>query len=79
VFTAVGALTRHLFNPADDQLLSYLNEEGQKIEPEWWGAALQRPAPCLTPCTSACAQAGAEGRRQCIRPGIGSAPRPLRR
>lgn len=29
-------LTRHLFNATDDQLLQYLNEEGQQIEPEWY-------------------------------------------
>lgn len=31
----MAPLTRHLFNEADDQLLNYLNEEGQSIEPEW--------------------------------------------
>jgi len=29
-------LTRHLFNGFDDRLLSYLSEEGQQIEPEWY-------------------------------------------
>lgn len=35
IFTRMSPITRHLFNAADDQLLSYLNEEGQTIEPEW--------------------------------------------
>jgi DNA topoisomerase-2 len=34
IYTRLAALTRHLFNEQDDQLLSYLNEDGQKIEPE---------------------------------------------
>ena len=29
-------LTRHLFNGFDDRLLTYLSEEGQQIEPEWY-------------------------------------------
>ena len=36
IFTRMAPLTRHLFNEHDDRLLSYLNEEGQSIEPEWW-------------------------------------------
>ena len=36
IYTKLAALSRHLFNEADDQLLNYLNEDGQKIEPEWW-------------------------------------------
>jgi hypothetical protein len=35
VYTRLAPLARHVFNPADDQLLQYLNEEGQSIEPEW--------------------------------------------
>lgn len=35
IYTRLAALTRHLFNENDDQLLTYLNEEGQSIEPEW--------------------------------------------
>jgi DNA topoisomerase-2 len=35
IYTRLAPLTRHLFNEADDQLLSYLNEEGQSIEPVW--------------------------------------------
>jgi DNA topoisomerase-2 len=35
IYTRLAGLTRHLFNKADDKLLTYLNEEGQSIEPEW--------------------------------------------
>jgi DNA gyrase/topoisomerase IV subunit A len=35
IFTRLAPLTRHLFNEHDDCLLSYLNEEGQTIEPDW--------------------------------------------
>ena len=35
IYTKLSSLARHLFNEADDQLLNYLNEDGQKIEPEW--------------------------------------------
>lgn len=35
IFTRLAALARHVFNKADDCLLSYLNEEGLDIEPEW--------------------------------------------
>ncbi|DBB17682.1 TPA: hypothetical protein ACH3X3_002722 [Trebouxia sp. C0006] len=36
IFTRMTKLTRHLFNGFDDRLLSYLSEEGQQIEPEWY-------------------------------------------
>ncbi|GAX77591.1 hypothetical protein CEUSTIGMA_g5035.t1 [Chlamydomonas eustigma] len=36
IYTKLSVLARHLFNEADDQLLNYLNEDGQKIEPEWY-------------------------------------------
>ena len=36
IFTRIAPLTRHLFNEHDDRLLNYLNEEGQRIEPEWY-------------------------------------------
>lgn len=42
IFTRLAPLTRHLFNEADDQLLRYLDEEGQSIEPHWWGAGACR-------------------------------------
>lgn len=35
IYTHLAPLTRHLFNKHDDRLLTYLNEEGQSIEPEW--------------------------------------------
>lgn len=35
IFTRLAALARHVFNKADDCLLTYLNEEGLDIEPEW--------------------------------------------
>lgn len=35
IYTRLAPLTRHLYNEADDQLLNYLNEEGQNIEPQW--------------------------------------------
>ncbi len=36
IFTTIPEHTRHIFHPADDGLLNYLNEEGQDIEPEWY-------------------------------------------
>ena len=36
VFTNVAQLTRLIFNPADDNVLTYLNDDGQSIEPEWY-------------------------------------------
>lgn len=35
IYTRLAPLTRHLFNEADDRLLTYQNEEGQSIEPTW--------------------------------------------
>ena len=35
IFTRLEPITRVLFNEADDKLLTYLNEEGQSIEPQW--------------------------------------------
>lgn len=35
IYTKLSGLARHLFNEADDQLLDYLNEDGQRIEPNW--------------------------------------------
>lgn len=35
IYTKLSKLARHLFNEGDDQLLTYLNEDGQEIEPEW--------------------------------------------
>lgn len=35
IFTRLDAITRKIFNEADDHLLTYLTEEGQSIEPAW--------------------------------------------
>lgn len=36
VFTNLSPITRILFHQDDDPLLSYQNEDGQKIEPDWY-------------------------------------------
>lgn len=36
IFTAMHPLTRLLFNPKDDPLYAYLNDDGQRVEPEWY-------------------------------------------
>ncbi|KAJ3122937.1 DNA topoisomerase 2, partial [Physocladia obscura] len=36
IFTALNPLARIVFNPEDDALLKYLNDDGQDIEPEWY-------------------------------------------
>jgi DNA topoisomerase-2 len=36
IFTSLSPLTRLLFNPKDDPLYSYLNDDGLKVEPEWY-------------------------------------------
>lgn len=36
IFTQMSPLTRLIFNANDDPLLKYLNEDNQKIEPEWY-------------------------------------------
>ncbi|KAK9813254.1 hypothetical protein WJX72_011500 [[Myrmecia] bisecta] len=36
IHTKLAGMTRHLFNAADDNLLAYLSEEGQSIEPTWY-------------------------------------------
>ena len=38
IFTSLSDLTRKIFRKEDDALLTYLNEDGQSIEPEWWVA-----------------------------------------
>jgi DNA topoisomerase-2 len=40
IYTKLSILARHLFNEQDDQLLNYLNEDGQKIEPQWYKAVI---------------------------------------
>ncbi|KAL8293500.1 hypothetical protein RQP46_000201 [Phenoliferia psychrophenolica] len=36
IFTNVCKVTRALFHPADDNILEYLNDDGQSIEPKWY-------------------------------------------
>ncbi|SCV70341.1 BQ2448_1735 [Microbotryum intermedium] len=36
IFTNVSAITRSVFHPADDNVLDYLNDDGQSIEPSWF-------------------------------------------
>lgn len=35
IFTALHTLARVIFQPADDNVLSYLNDDGYSIEPKW--------------------------------------------
>ncbi|GAA5960302.1 hypothetical protein JCM3765_002536 [Sporobolomyces pararoseus] len=36
IFTNVAQITRTLFHPSDDDILDYLNDDGQSIEPTWY-------------------------------------------
>ncbi|XP_055342931.1 DNA topoisomerase 2-alpha-like isoform X3 [Paramacrobiotus metropolitanus] len=36
IFTNLSHMARAVFHPHDDPLLNYLNEDNQKIEPEWY-------------------------------------------
>jgi len=36
IFTQLTAIARKIFRPHDDALLNYLDEDGKKIEPEWF-------------------------------------------
>ncbi|TPX44377.1 hypothetical protein SeLEV6574_g04534 [Synchytrium endobioticum] len=36
IFTMLAPLARAVFHPQDDALLNYLQDDGQKIEPEWY-------------------------------------------
>ena len=36
IFTNLTPLTRIIFNKEDDQILNYQNEEGQRIEPDYY-------------------------------------------
>ena len=36
IFTALEKITRTIFHPDDDELLSYLNDDGLSIEPEYY-------------------------------------------
>lgn len=42
IFTRIAPLTRHMFNEADDALLEYQAEEGQRIEPKWCAAVSEQ-------------------------------------
>merc|ERR1711879_778480 len=36
IYTRLAMATRHIFHPEDDAVLKYLDEEGQRIEPDWY-------------------------------------------
>jgi DNA topoisomerase II len=36
IFTFMSAITRALFNPLDDNVLKYLDDDGMLVEPEWY-------------------------------------------
>lgn len=36
IFTQLKEITRKIFNPLDDQLLNYLQDDEQTVEPEWY-------------------------------------------
>ena len=36
IFTNVARVTRSIFHQADDAILSYLNDDGMSVEPEWY-------------------------------------------
>ena len=36
IFTNLSPVTRHLFNEMDDNVLTFLEEEGQSIEPTYY-------------------------------------------
>ena len=36
IFTQMSPLARHIFNENDDAVLTYLTDDNQKIEPEWY-------------------------------------------
>ncbi|PWN44138.1 putative DNA topoisomerase II [Ceraceosorus guamensis] len=40
IFTSLPSITRQIFHPTDDNLLNYLNDDGQSIEPEWYMPAV---------------------------------------
>lgn len=40
IFTKLATVTRHLFHPADDPLLEYLQDEGEVAEPKWYAPAI---------------------------------------
>lgn len=36
IYTVLNPITRILFNPADDYVLNYLNDDGTLVEPDWY-------------------------------------------
>ena len=36
IFTKLEIITRKIYHPLDDALLTYQNEEGQIVEPQWY-------------------------------------------
>merc|ERR1719316_486467 len=36
IYTRLSPLTRLIFSPLDDAILTYLDEDGERIEPEWY-------------------------------------------
>eukprot|EP00401_Gymnodinium_catenatum_P071523 CAMPEP_0117485866 /NCGR_PEP_ID=MMETSP0784-20121206/15183_1 /TAXON_ID=39447 /ORGANISM="" /LENGTH=1224 /DNA_ID=CAMNT_0005280461 /DNA_START=53 /DNA_END=3727 /DNA_ORIENTATION=- len=36
IYTRLAPVTRLIFSPLDDAVLTYLNEDGQRIEPQWY-------------------------------------------
>ncbi|KAI6694782.1 hypothetical protein NL676_022492 [Syzygium grande] len=42
IYTMLSPITRFLFPKDDDNLLNYLNEDGQSIEPTWYSPVLPR-------------------------------------
>ena len=45
VFTSLSPITRAIFPEHDDALLSYLDDDGQRIEPEWYARVFAHGAP----------------------------------
>lgn len=40
IYTRMAPLTRLIFSPLDDPILKYLDEDGQRIEPEWYAPVI---------------------------------------
>ncbi|AMD21005.1 HEL276Cp [Eremothecium sinecaudum] len=36
IFTQLNKLTKHIFNPLDNKLLTYIDDDGQTVEPQWY-------------------------------------------
>lgn len=48
IFTTIAPVTRHVFNVADDNVVKYLTDDGQSIEPEWYAPPYRRVGRALT-------------------------------